>query len=179
METIRLVRDLIAEGLNAGEATTKGGLTVVPLFGGAIAKEYVLAEQAFAVGSFTVTERGQGSVPELLAINEGGLPVLLVDGEQLEGAKQNRVLNASVLIPAHSKTTIPVACVEQGRWDTHPTGDSKHSSDHAYPRLRNKNAGTRAGAMRAGAGLGWTRARCGTTSPSASASGRRLRPQAQ
>jgi hypothetical protein len=42
--------------------------------------------------------------------------VLLLDGEELVGAKQNRVLNLTVLVPAVSKTVIPVSCIEQGRW---------------------------------------------------------------
>ena len=57
-----------------------------------------------------------GSVPELSFTNNGALPVLLVDGEELIGAKQNRILNLTVLAPAHRKLSIPVSCVEQGRW---------------------------------------------------------------
>ena len=37
-------------------------------------------------------------------------------GEQLAGGKQNRVLNASILVPAKSELPIPVTCVERGRW---------------------------------------------------------------
>ena len=57
-----------------------------------------------------------GSVPELKVINMGDKDVLLLDGEELTGAKQNRVLNTTVLIGAKSEVIIPVSCTEQGRW---------------------------------------------------------------
>jgi len=38
----------------------------------------------------------QASVPELKVINNADLPVLLLDGEELAGAKQNRVLNTTM-----------------------------------------------------------------------------------
>jgi hypothetical protein len=55
-------------------------------------------------------------VPELLVDNQDDRRVLFLDGEELIGAKQNRVLNASVLVAAHSKVKLPVSCVEEGRW---------------------------------------------------------------
>ena len=57
-----------------------------------------------------------GSVPDLLVENKGDVRALLLEGEELVGAKRNRILNTSVLIAAHSKIKIPVSCVEQGRW---------------------------------------------------------------
>ena len=57
-----------------------------------------------------------GSVPELKVINMGDKDILLLDGEELTGAKQNRVLNTTVLIGAKSEVIIPVSCTEQGRW---------------------------------------------------------------
>ena len=42
--------------------------------------------------------------------------VLFLEGQELIGAKQNRILNTSVLVAAHSKTKIPISCVERGRW---------------------------------------------------------------
>ncbi len=48
--------------------------------------------------------------------NSGNRPVLLLDGEELMGAKQNRVLNVTVLVPAKAVIVVPVSCVERGRW---------------------------------------------------------------
>ncbi len=61
-----------------------------------------------------VTEAG--TVPFLNVANDADHPLLLLDGAELIGAKQNRILNTTVLVPAHAELTIPVSCVEQGRW---------------------------------------------------------------
>ena len=39
-------------------------------------------------------------MPELRVANLGDLPLLLLDGEQLVGARQNRILNMTVLVAA-------------------------------------------------------------------------------
>lgn len=93
------------------------GLSVFPLFAESAAVEYELASAAIPAGSVTVEEISEtGSVPELMVENNGDHPVLFLEGEQLVGAKQNRILNTSVLVPAHRKIRIPVSCVEQRRW---------------------------------------------------------------
>ena len=79
--------------------------------------DYLLLEDGIAQGRVRVTElHAGGSVPELRLENTADLPVLLVDGEELVGAKQNRVLNLTILAPAKQTTVIPVSCVEAGRW---------------------------------------------------------------
>ena len=55
-------------------------------------------------------------MPELRFRNRAARPVLVVDGEELLGAKQNRVVNLTILIAAQSDVAIPVSCVEAGRW---------------------------------------------------------------
>ena len=98
----------------------RGSLALYPVFSDApAAPAYLTGPGAEAAGVLAFTELGEGpSVPELLVANHADQPVLLVEGEQVLGAKQNRTLNASVLCAAKSQTTLPVSCVEAGRWDT-------------------------------------------------------------
>lgn len=79
--------------------------------------EYITLKEALERNQLKVKEVSHGgSVPELKVINNAEIPVLLLDGEELVGAKQNRVLNTTILLKKKSKTIIPVTCTEQGRW---------------------------------------------------------------
>jgi hypothetical protein len=79
--------------------------------------EYVTLREALERGVFTVTEVSEGgSVPELMVANKGDVAVLLLDGEELRGAKQNRILNTTILVAPKSTAKVPVSCVEHGRW---------------------------------------------------------------
>jgi hypothetical protein len=78
---------------------------------------YRTLDEALAAGTLEVTEVSEGgSVPQLKVINRGDEAVFLMAGEQLVGARQNRILNTSVLVAARSELVIPVSCVEAGRW---------------------------------------------------------------
>lgn len=104
--------------LRVGDAIRHEVLSVFPLFyesQGDVG--YRLADEALADQSVQVAEVSEGgSVPNLLVENKGAERVLFLEGEELIGAKQNRILNTSVLIAAHARVKIPVSCVEQGRW---------------------------------------------------------------
>jgi hypothetical protein len=68
-------------------------------------------------GAFSIREvSGSGSVPELLVVNGLQQGVLILEGEELIGAKQNRVPNLTLLVPAGAEIRLPVSCVEAGRW---------------------------------------------------------------
>ncbi|MCJ7555964.1 MAG: hypothetical protein MUP90_03495 [Gammaproteobacteria bacterium] len=105
-------------GLSVGEPTVFEHLAAFPLRGAPRAVEdYLTLEQALGSKTARVTEISEsGSVPELRFVNDGNTPVLLLDGEELVGAKQNRILNLTILVAAKSEILIPVSCVEQGRW---------------------------------------------------------------
>lgn len=90
--------------------------------------QYLTLKEALEVQALIVTEIDKGgSVPELKVVNKGETGVLLLDGEELVGAKQNRVLNTTILIKENSETVIPVSCTEQGRWSY--TSESFSDSD--------------------------------------------------
>jgi hypothetical protein len=78
---------------------------------------YVSLREALTGGWFRVTEVSTGgSVPELRVVNAGAERVLILDGEELVGAKQNRVLNTTILVDRKSELVVPVSCTEAGRW---------------------------------------------------------------
>src|ERR687885_1886196 len=108
--------------IQLGDPVEHRGVVIAPLFPRADPRaEYLTLEQAIPLG-FAVTEvDAAGSVPELLARNPLEDAVLLYDGEELVGAKQNRILNVSVLVAGRSETRIPVSCVEEGRWSARST----------------------------------------------------------
>lgn len=113
---MQLIVDTIS-GARIGEPKTFRNLTVFPVFGRGIVPDYVTLDEALANKSAKVTEVSEGgSVPELRFTNESDRRVFLMDGEELIGAKQNRTLNLSILVPAHRSIGIPVSCVERGRW---------------------------------------------------------------
>jgi hypothetical protein len=104
--------------LRVGNPLRHEALSVFPLFAEPTGDiDYRLSGEALADQSVLVEEVSEGgSVPNLLVENKGDVRVLFLEGEELVGAKQNRILNTSVLIAAHTKIKIPVSCVEQGRW---------------------------------------------------------------
>jgi len=108
----------LMENLAVLEPQVYRHITVLPLAARPpAANGYVTMSEAMGAGWLTVTEVSQGgSVPNLKVINLADKPVLLLDGEELVGAKQNRVLNTSILLKEKSETVVPVSCVEQGRW---------------------------------------------------------------
>ena len=100
--------------LRLGAIVTFQNMAVIPLFspmnGG---PDYVTLQESLDAGLVTISEVDRsGSGPELKVINTSERFVLLLDGEELMGAKQNRVLNTSILLRNKSETIIPVSCTE-------------------------------------------------------------------
>jgi hypothetical protein len=122
--------------IQVGEPIVRDALTLFPLtMSQPPAPEYLAGPVAEAAHAFVVEEDERGAtVEELVVQNIGGAPVLLIEGETLLGAKQNRTLNLSVLCTPHVSTPIPVSCVEAGRWGI--PRPSHRSTRHSPPRIR-------------------------------------------
>jgi hypothetical protein len=118
-----------------GEPRSFRGLTIVPLYAAEPRLDYLGLDEAAAAG-LAVTELNEaGAVETLLVVNPLKTHVLLYEGEELVGAKQNRVLERSVLVAAGSKLEIPAKCVEQGRW-AYRSAQFAPAPRAAYPELR-------------------------------------------
>jgi ARG/rhodanese/phosphatase superfamily protein len=120
MQTAQEIEQSFA-GLKLGSPQVHLNLALFPLIDEC--KElpgYLLLDDALERNLARVTEvSADGRVPELAFDNDSTERILLVDGDELVGSKQNRVLNLSVLVGSRQKILIPVSCVEQGRWSYH------------------------------------------------------------
>ena len=98
--------------------------------------DYWTLKEALEKTVFVVTEVSEGgSVPNLKVTNKAEIPVLMLDGEELSGAKQNRVLNTTILVKEKSEVVIPVSCTEQGRW-SYVAREFRDSDTVMSPKLR-------------------------------------------
>jgi hypothetical protein len=122
-------------------------LTLWPLVLGddgtpAAGPEYVALGTALAQGAVQVDEIDEsGAVPHVRVTNAGDPAVLFLFGEEIRGAKQNRVANASFLVPAKREIVIDVSCVEAGRWHRSRGARFESSDEVLSPSLRRKMAG--------------------------------------
>jgi hypothetical protein len=114
------LNELFPNILFLGDPITAHGLGIIPIIGDTALDLPVidLLEQAFDGGTFKVTEESEGgTVPFLRGENLGAKPVLILEGEELVGGKQNRIVNTTIIVLAGSTIKIPVSCMEAGRWD--------------------------------------------------------------
>src|SRR5262245_35663032 len=98
------------EAVEVANCQESGGLRIYGLrSGGEQGPVYSTMDEALAAQTLEITEVSEGgSVPNLKVVNQSELPVFLMAGEQVVGAKQNRALNASVMVPANTTLLINV-----------------------------------------------------------------------
>ena len=118
------------------QAVTYGNLTVFPVVTAddANTSEFATLDEALASGDALVTEQGasmrrmrDGSVApnysigpqvnQLVLINRGKRPLILLAGEVVSGGKQDRVIGKDRIVPVGAAPLpLDVFCVEHGRW---------------------------------------------------------------
>jgi len=101
-----------------GRKQSYKNLAVYPLLSeSADTFDYLTLDEALSQDAIDVVEiDSDGSVPELKVINKSDKMILILEGEELVGARQNRIVNTTILIAPSATTVIPVSCVEEGRW---------------------------------------------------------------
>jgi len=108
----------LLEGLKIGRKQSHGNLAMFPVLSAYSPDiDYLLLDEALKSGVIEIAEvEKEGSVPELRVKNSSPGMILILDGEELVGAKQNRIVNTTILVRGNSTVIIPVSCVEMGRW---------------------------------------------------------------
>ena len=127
--------------LHLGDVSVHQNMAVMSILSShAEIADYLTLDEALSKKSVHIKELSEeGVVPQLLLINEGAKPILLLDGEELLGAKQNRLINLTILAPAKQSITIPVSCVEAGRWH-HQSEHFTASESMSFHEVRAKKA---------------------------------------
>jgi hypothetical protein len=123
-------------GWRLAQPITYDNLTVFPLVSAddANTSEFATLDEALASGDALVTEQGasmrrmrDGSVApnysigpqvnQLVLINRGKRPLILLAGEVVSGGKQDRVIGKDRIVPVGAAPLpLDVFCVEHGRW---------------------------------------------------------------
>lgn len=126
--------------LHVGKGTQYGALTLFPVWAEAGAAPGL----TWDLDALDIGERhGGGQVSSLAAQNLGDTPVVLLEGDLVEGGWQTRMVARSTILGPRESSTVEVLCVEEKRWH----GDRGHRAagrrvsaplraarDHAYRR---------------------------------------------
>lgn len=114
------LQDVMPATLKFGETIKVHGLGVLPILNEAcldIIPPLITTEEALESGALSIREVDEaGSVSFLHIENSGDKPVLILDGEELVGGLQNRIINTSVIVLAHHSVRACVSCIQAKRW---------------------------------------------------------------
>ncbi len=112
--------------LSVGKAVVHGNLAFYPVYlpgGGEKLGDVLTMAEAVASGKFKIAELEEGaSVNTLEVRNDTDKYVVLLAGEMIRGAKQDRIISFDIVVPPRGKVGVDAFCVEAGRW----TEVSKH-----------------------------------------------------
>ncbi len=118
-----------------GKQQKYNNIVVVPVLKEPSSKLDILdLKTGFKMGLVEVSECEQSVVGSIMVKNDATTPLILVDGEEVAGAKQNRIIGQTMLIPPKVTMPIPVNCSERGRWTY--KSEFKHSNYMANSETR-------------------------------------------
>jgi len=120
--------------------------------------EFITLDDGLSSGAVTVSERGAeimrrsrdgrpapaqqyggASVNELVLVNHGNKPLILLAGEMVSGGKQDRIIGKDRIVPVGAEPLpLDVFCVEHGRWSNGANFSAANMMVH--PSVREKAA---------------------------------------
>jgi len=120
---------------------THGSITVAQIdYSTPVIDNIISLHEAFEKKLIIVKELEKGEQVNTIELeNISDSYIFILDGDILKGAKQNRVVNTSVLVAPKSKIMLPVSCVEEGRW-SYKSSRFEPSNEVAHRSIRYEKA---------------------------------------
>jgi hypothetical protein len=146
-------------GWQLAQPVTYQNLTIFPVVSGqdADTSDFVTLDEALASGDAVVAEQGEylrrtrdGNIPlgfssgpqvnQLVLINRGKRPLILLAGEVVSGGKQDRIIGKDRIVPIGAQPLpLDVFCVEHGRW-TGASNEFSAAKTMVHPSVREEAA---------------------------------------
>ena len=102
--------------LSLGERQDCENITVVPILSDTNNSFDVLdLKEGLKMGIVKIEECATSNVEKVKLKNNSISPLILLDGEEIAGSIQNRIIAQTMMIPPKSEIEIPVNCSEKGR----------------------------------------------------------------
>lgn len=98
--------------------------------------DFIDLKTGLEMGIVSVEECKTSDISHVELHNNSVAPLLLIDGEEIIGSKQNRIINETLIIPPKTRETISVLCSEKGRWEY--KSDFKYSNYFANSSTRTR-----------------------------------------
>lgn len=171
MEPIQYENLIIFPVVSSQSADTAGFATLDDALG---AGDAVVTESGTNVirrsreGRPVATQQQGASVNQLVLINRGSKPLVLLAGEMVSGGKQDRIISKDRIVPPGAEPIpLDVFCVEQSRWSSGTQSGAQFSAGKimVHPSVREKAAVDQEQAKV------WAAVRNGTTSDTGVAAG--------
>lgn len=102
--------------------------------------DYLTLKRGISAGFVEITECEVSTVGTVLARNNANIPLVLIDGDEIVGAKQNRIMNRSLIIPPKTTLRVSVSCTEQGRWHYGRSRRNHYGRDEYLNRVNFSNS---------------------------------------
>jgi hypothetical protein len=120
---------------------THDNLTIFPVITTAAKiprTDYLVLDEGMRGKLVEIVEKDDGgSVNELTIRNRSARPLFLMAGEVVIGGKQDRIIGKNTIVAGKTTETIPVFCVEHGRWSGRKA-EFKSAGALAHTELRKK-----------------------------------------
>lgn len=98
-------------------------------------EDLLVLDEAMPKKLVRIKEEDGGNVNALELTNKADKPLFLLAGEVILGGKQDRIIGSNTIVPPKTTQSVPVFCVEHGRW-TGTTTEFTTANALAHGRLR-------------------------------------------